>query len=390
MEGSQSKIAKIQAFGEVKKAIQLLLVEIDTLSDEHKKRDYLRKKIEDRFKELFQEKLSIEEYESIIFDIFLAKNISMGDNQMRTIERVVYEAIYSFNIRNKKLMNEKINLVIAADPKKKAQITKAIEEKYKEIVSTFIREIVKKYFNQGVFDRREILQLIKKERYELDNVTISKIFTQESLPFQDRIRSQLKEELAARRAKRAESGKKLKELVPTARTPQQILEMTIEKEKKRKEEFIANYCYNFAFECTENYIDGDVRVFVHSGAFNERIINVISHAYEGEIIKVSLFFENPTGKKQEEIFVDIDEVRDLEKWEEKLEFVKRKVNVLQKFFKLETPQEIIWLLSNVLTEECNLPFKTFEHLSFYFIEILRDLESALQKLLIQKALKKSH
>jgi len=388
MEGAQSKITKIQTYSEVKKAVRLLLVEIETISNEHKKRDFLRKKIEERYKELFQDKITIEEYESIIFDLFLTKNISMGENQMHSVEKVVYEAIYSFNIRNKKLINEKINLIIASDPKKKAQINRTIEEKYKEIVSEFIKEIIRKYFNQGIFNRREILQLIKKERYDLDNVTISKIFTQEALPYQDKIRTELKEELAQRRAKRAESGKKLKEMMPTAKTPQQVLEMTLEREKKRKEEFIAKNCYAFTFECTENYIDGDVRVFVHSGSFNERVINVVSHAYEGEIIKVSLFFEHPGAKKPEEIFIDIDEIRDIEKWEEKVEHVKRKANVLQRFFKLESPQEIIWLLTNVLTEDCNLPFKTVEFLTFYFIELLRDLESALNKYVIQKAIHK--
>jgi len=100
-------LAKIKAYDDIKRMIKFLNEEQESIEGAAKKRAFYRKNIESIYDNNFKNKISINEYESIIFDICIAKTLIMGDTNENKIWKKIDDAIMTYNIRSKDLIAEK-------------------------------------------------------------------------------------------------------------------------------------------------------------------------------------------------------------------------------------------------------------------------------------------
>jgi len=377
-------LAKIKAYDDIKRMIRFLQEEQETVQGIPNKREFFRKNIESIYENNFKGKLAIEEFESIIFDVCIANTLVAGGLNEAQINKKIEDTVLMFNIRNKDLISEKISMAVASDSRMRGRIKALVENKYKEIVSPIIGEMVRELIQNREVDSREIIASVQKERFDLDTLTISKIYSKELKVYRDSHRELFKKEMETRR--RFGTGDEFKQdfAVPGAKTAVDKMNIILGKEKKRKEEFLASIG-DIAFKLSETYLDDNTRVFVHSADYKQNRIIVISYAQEGEIDNVSILFESNTGKQGGEFFFDLGELQALD---EKLTptFIKGKLAIFSKVIGVPGILEAIWFLNNTLTAERKLPFKTIEFIQDSFLVYLEGIETEIHKTTVQQAI----
>ena len=377
-------LAKIKAYDDIKRMIRFLQEEQETVQGIQNKREFFRKNIESIYENNFKGKLAIEEFESIIFDICISKTLVAGELNEAQINKKIEDTVLMFNIRNKELISEKISLAVANDSRMRGRIKAMVDAKYKEIVSPIISGMIKESIQNRETDSREIIASVKNERYDLDTLTISKIFSKELKAYRDSHRELFKKEMETRR--RFGTGEEFKQdfAVPGAKTAVDRMNIILSKEKKRKEDFLVSIG-DIAFKLSETYLDDNTRVFVHTADFKQNRIIVISYAQEGEIDNVSILFESSISKQSSEFFFDLGELQALD---EKLTptFIKGKLGLFSKVLGVSGILEAIWFLCNVLTSERKLPFKTVEFIQDSFLVYLEGIETEIYRATIQQAI----
>lgn len=376
-------LAKIKAYDDIKRMLQFLNEEQESIKGTANKWEFYRMNIETIYDNVFKNKIPVVEYESIIFDICIGKTLIMGDTNENKIYRKVEEAILRYNIRCKDLISEKISLSIGSDPRARGLIKGIVDAKYKEIVTPLIAGTIRDLIPNKEIDSREIIATVKKERYDLDTVTISKIFSKELKAYQEKNRDRFKRdrEMKRRFGKTAEIKRDTR--APSAKTHAEKMNIIIEREKKRKKEFISSLGA-IMFKLTETYLDDNTRVFVHTAKYKQKRIVIISYALEGEIDNVSILFESTHGKG-EEFFFDLSELHVLD---EKVAptFIKNKLGLFSKVLGVAGILEAIWFLNSVLTSERKLPFKTVEYIRDCFLIYFDEIESEIYKMTVNKAI----
>ncbi|MFC1554362.1 hypothetical protein ACFL7D_06990 [candidate division KSB1 bacterium] len=377
-------LAKIKAFDDIKRMIRFLQEEQEAIQGTAKKREFFRKNIETIYESNFKKKIPIEEFESIIFDICISRTLIMSDINEAIVSKKIEDAILTFNIRNKSLISEKIALAVANDPRAKGRIKALVENKYKEVVTPIISVMIKELIPNKEIDSREIIVEVKKERFDLDTVTISKIFSKELKAYQELNRDAYKRDLDMKRRFGKGADIKRDGRAPGAKTPVEKMNMIVSREKKRKEEFITTL-EEIVFKLSETYLDDNTRVFVHSANYKRKRIVIISYAQEGEIDNVSILFENEQGKQGGEFFFDLGELQALDE-NVTSPFIKSKLGLFSKVLGVPAILEAIWFLSNVLTADRKLPFKSVEFIQDSFLVYLEAIETEIYKKTVQQAI----
>ena len=374
-------LAKIKAYDDTKRMIRFLHEEQESIEGARNKREFFRKNIEQVFENNFKNKIPIEEFESIIFDICIAKSLIMGDTDEKKLYRRIEDAVLQFNIRSKDLLSEKISMAIASDPSTRGRIKAFIDQKYKEVVSPMISGMIRKLIPEQEIDSREIITKVKEERFDLDTVSISKIFTKELKSYQDIH----KKDLRMKRGPGKGTDIKRDRRAPGAKTAVEKMNVVVSREKERKEKFIGTLD-NLAFKLGETYMDDNTRVFVHTANYRQMRIVIISYAVEGEIDNVSILFESAQGgRKAGELFFDLGELQALD---ERVvpTFIKSKLGLFSKVLGIPGILEAIWFLSSVLTAERKLPFKTVEFMQDNLLVYLEPIETEIHRTTVQEAI----
>jgi len=160
-------IAKIKAYDDLKRMLRFLQEEQESIEGAAKKREFFRKNIETIYESNFQKKIPVEEFESMIFDICIAKSLIMGDTNEDMLRKKVHDALLHYNIRSKSLIADKLSMAVADDPRQKGQVKVVVENSYREIVSPIISDIVRKLIPNKDVDSREIISLVKEEDMRL-------------------------------------------------------------------------------------------------------------------------------------------------------------------------------------------------------------------------------
>jgi len=379
-------IAKIKAYDDIKRMIRFLQEEQASLDKNVNKREFFRKNIETIFETNFKNKLPIEEFESIIFDICIAKTLIMGDTNESKIYRKIEDAVYLYNIRNKELISEKIAMAVADDSRKRAQVKAIVENKYKDVVAPAISEMVRELIPNKEIDSREIISRVKQERYDLDTVSISKIFSKELKVYQEKHKDAFKRDLNLKRRMGKGEDIKRDSRAPGAQTPVEKMNIIVNREKKAKEEFIQSLA-DIEFKLGETFLDDNTRVFVHESTFKQKRIVIISYALEGEIDNVSILFESTTGRHGGEFFFDLGELGALE---DKVvsSYIKNKLGLFSKMLGVKRTLEAIWFLTIVLSVDRKLPIKTVEFIQDIFLMYLEEIETDIYRKTVQEAIKK--
>jgi len=192
-------LAKIKAYDDIKRMIHFLHEEQESIKGAANKREFFRMNIETIYENVFKNKIPVEEYESIIFDICIGKTLIMGDTSENKIYRKIEEAILRYNIRSKDLISEKISLSVASDPRTRGRIKGMVDTRYKEIVTPLIAGTIRELIPNKEIDSREIIAAVKRERYDLDTVSISKIFSKELKAYQEKNRDRFKRDIEMKR-----------------------------------------------------------------------------------------------------------------------------------------------------------------------------------------------
>lgn len=387
MGESSLNIAKIKAYDDLKRMVKFLQEEQDSIDGSANKREFFRKNLETIFESNFKSKILVEEFESMIFDICISKTLIMGNLSEDKLRKNVYDSVLHFNIRNKNLISEKLAMAVADDPRQKGRVKALVETTYREVVLPIMSDIIKKLIPKKDIDSREIIAIVKKERYDIDTVTISKTFSKELKIYHESNQGARKNPAEMKR--RFGSGRvdniKRDSRAPGAKTAVEKMNLVVNREKKKKDEFI-RLVEGIQFKLGETFLDDNTRVFVHNADFKQKKIIIISYALEGEIDNVSLLFEDSTGNKHgEEFFFDLGE---LEAIDEKVmpAFVKSKLGIFTKALGVKRTLEAIWFLLNVLTVERKLPLKTVEFMENAFLHHLEDIETGIYKAAVQQAI----
>lgn len=376
-------LAKIKAYDDIKRMIRFLQEEQESIDGAGKKRQFFRKNIETIYENNFKNKLPIEEYESIIFDICISKTLISGDMNEAKIAKKIEDAVLLCNIRNKELISEKISMAVADDPRTRGRIKAIVDSRYKDIVTPMVSVLVRDLIPEKDIDSREIISRVKEERFDLDTVSISKIFTKELKSYQEKNRGKLKHDFDLKRRMGKDGVLKTDSRAPGAKTTVEKMTIIVNKEKERKEKFIAGLD-DSAFKLSETYLDDNTRVFVHTTDYKKRRILIISYAQEGEIDNVSILFETK-DKTGGEFFFDLGELAALDE-EVTPTYIKNKLGLFSKVLALGGPLEVIWFLTSVLTAERKLPVKTIEFIQDSFLIYLESIETELHKMNVQQAI----
>jgi len=377
-------ITKIKAYDDIKRMVRFLQEEQAALDKSVNKREFFRKNLETIYDTNFKNKIPIEEFESIIFDICIAKSLIMGDTNEAKLYRKIDDAILQCNIRNKEIIAEKISMAVADEPKKRAQVKAIVGNKYKDIITPIISEMVRNLIPNAEIDSREIISRVKEERYDIDTVSISKIFSKELKEYQKKHKDAFRRDLEMKR--RFGKGEDIKRdsRAPGAKTPVEKMSIIVNREKKRKEEFISALA-DIDFKLGETFLDDNTRVFVHESSYKKKRLVIISYALEGEIDNVSLLFESVGGKQGEDFFFDLGELQSLD---DKLipSFIKSKLGVFSKMLGVSGILEAIWFLTTVLSVDRKLPIKTVEFIQDTFLLFLEEIETDIHKRTVQEAI----
>jgi len=258
-----------------------------------------------------------------------------------------------------------------------------VDTKYKEIVTPLIAGTIRELIPNKEIDSREIIVTVKRERYDLDTVSISKIFSKELKAYQEKNRDRFKRDIEMKRRFGRSPEIKRDRRAPGAKTQAEKMNIIIEREKKRKKEFISSLGA-ITFKLTETYLDDNIRVFVHTANYKQKRIVLISYALGGEIDNVSILFESTRGKGGE-FFFDLSELHALD---EKVThaFIKNKLGLFSSVLGVAGILEAIWFLSNVMTSERKLPFKTVEYIQDCFLVYFVEIESEIYKMTVNEAI----
>ena len=377
-------LAKIKAYDDIKRMIRFLQEEQQSVEGTAKKRAFFRKNIESIYENNFKNKIPVDEYESIIFDICISKTLIMGDTDENKIHRKIEDAILQYNIRSKTLISDKISMAVASDPRAKGKVKALVDKHYKDIISPLVNNMIRELIPDPEVDSREIITTVQKERYELDTVSITKLFSKELKIYQAKHGDKLRRDLELKRRMGKGADIKRDSRAPGAKTAVEKMNIIVSREKKRKEEFIASIG-NVAFKLSETYLDDNTRVFVHSTDYKNKRMIIISYAIEGEIDNVSILFESAHGQKGEEFFFDLGELQAID---EKVTptFLKSKLGLFSKGLGVPDALEVIWFLTNVLTSEKKLPFKSVEFIQDTLLVYLEAIETDIYKAAVQQAI----
>ncbi|MFC1730339.1 hypothetical protein ACFL6I_08375 [candidate division KSB1 bacterium] len=387
MSQKSLNIAKIKAYDDIKRMVRFLQEEQASLDKNVNKREFFRKNLETIYDTNFKKKLPIEEFESIIFDICVAKTLIMGDINEANLYRKIEDTIMQYNIRSKNLIAEKISMAVADDPRMRTKIKALAENKYKDIVTPIVADMIRVLIPDKEIDSREIIARVQEDRYDLDTVSISKIFSKELKLYQEKHKDAFKRDLELKRRMGKGDDIKRDSRAPGGKTPVEKMTMIVERENKRKEEFI-KAVEDVEFKLGETFLDDNTRVFVHEATYKQKRLVIISYALEGEIDNVSLLFENVSGSKQgEEFFFDLGELQAIDE-KVKPSFIKSKLGLFSRMLGVSRTLEAIWFLAVVLSVDRKLPIKTVEFVQDSFLAFLEEIETDIHKRTVQDALQK--
>jgi hypothetical protein len=387
MPDGRLNIAKIKAFDDIKKMIRFLQEEQADLNKGANKREFFRKNIEAIYELNFKNKIPIEEYESIIFDVCIAKTIMMGENDEKKLLRKIDDAVLQYNILNKGLLAEKFSMAGADDSRRRTLIRATVEKRYKEIVSPLISEIIRTLLPNKEIDSREIISIVKNKRFEIDTVSISKIFSYELKDYQRKHPTQFQRDVEIKRRIGKRPAVKKENQESKTKTIEQKMDMIVHKEKKRKMDFI-NSLSDIEFTLGETFLDNITRVFVHQAVYKQKRLSVISYALEGEIDNVSLVFENLGNKQQGgEFFFDLGELQVYNK-EVLSNFIKNKLGLFSKMLGVQRILEATWFLLSVLSAKRKLPLKTVEFIKNTFLIYVEEISGDILQKTIQQEMQK--
>ncbi len=379
-------LAKIKAYDDIKRMIRFLQEEQESIEGSAKKRAFFRKNLDSIYENNFKGKIPISDYESIIFDLCIAKSLIMGDTNEAKIQKMIEDSLLMYNIRSKELIAEKISMAVADDPRTRGRVKAIVDSGYKDIVSPLISDMIREMIPNQEVDSREIISTVQKERYELDTVSISKLFSKELKAYQAKHGNKLKHDLEAKRRMGGQGADiKRDSRAPGAKTAVEKMNLIVSREKKRKEEFIQSIG-DITFKLSETYLDDNTRVFVHTADFKSKRIVIISYAVEGEIDNVSILFEAAQGQ-QGEFFFDLGELQALDERVTPT-FLKSKLGLFSKGLGVPGVLEAIWFLSNVLDAERKLPFKTVEFIEDSLLVYLEAIETDIYRATVQEAIQK--
>ena len=96
--------------------------EQESIEGAAKKRAFFRKNLGSIYENNFKGKIPINDYESIIFDVCIAKTPIMDDTNEAKIKKKIEESLLMYNIHSKDLIAEKISTAGADDPRTKGRV----------------------------------------------------------------------------------------------------------------------------------------------------------------------------------------------------------------------------------------------------------------------------
>ncbi len=182
----------------------------------------------------------------------IAKTLIMDDTNEAKIKKKIEESLLMYNIHSKDLIAEKISMAGADDPRTKGRVKAIVDSRYKNIVSPLISDMIRELIPNQEVDSREIISTVQKERYELDTVSISKLFSKELKAYQAKRGNKLKHDLEVKRRMGKGADIKRDSRAPGAKTAVEKMNLIVSREKNRKEDFIQSIG-EIAFKLSETY-----------------------------------------------------------------------------------------------------------------------------------------
>ncbi len=396
----QQEITKRDAFEEISKTLLYLLREGEIGDEGIDISNLLNNKLEKDILSNFEGRISKNEYEELIFRIFKAKDVKIGEFHLADIDAELKELQINQNIKGKKLINEKIKIKFNIPEEQEKNIRKYILFQYKDIASDYLRVIIHKKISEGMDDEEELLKVGKKEKFKINVEDIKNIVNtqlrkyQESIVKSDRLAQKFRKVTtkkprigtAIKRKQLTSKEKKAEPDLQNAIKQRQIKTIT-DRFTKMKARFIEKYCRIPKFNLIENFTLEDKRHLTHRSVYGGREIFVKTITDQQDVENVIVEFKRMImGKKVTEI-LDINDIKKLIESPKGFAIFTNKLKLISSVLNFSNFQESIWFLGGFMTEYNNIPKKSAKFIKENFKDYVENIDKSLLTHTIKKSLK---
>jgi len=381
MESQQ--FTKDYALQEIRKTLGFLYKEKLNHHESIELNDLLNKKLERKILNNFKGVIIASDYENIVYQYFGEKQKSTVDLANFDLAQELKNGIFGFNIRNKNALLNYFLDIYSIPTDSISTLREMIDRLYNRVTSEYLGNLIFEKIEQGVTNKKNLLEIARREGFDLNTPVLSRIIQYQV----DKAGAEKKSRLQLRRQQRRSPEK------ATADKPSEAKSLYKERMQKSlwnrivkwRSDFVNSNCRLIKFEMIDNIAKDGKRIFIHRANYRGSEILIQSIVSKGEIENVSLAIRKTVKGKKLGNEITMENLLDVIQKPKGVKIIRVITNILG----FENLQEEVWFLGNIFGEKSGIPQKSLEYIQEKFIPVIRDIDSKLMNITLQKLLSKS-
>lgn len=384
---------KKKIFKEIKDTIRFLIRERQKGKESFEVKDFFNDSLQENIIENFDNKITREEYESVIMEMFGLKKISKETSLTRSkLEQEIEEIILKYKIKSKKIIIQKIVGAVSDSDFNYKQIVEIVNSKYNEVVGDIIRGRLKQFPSNRLPELKKFSAIFKKENYDIHEDLIENIYKKVKTDSKKSEKTVVEtEEVVSidplKPDKSVEEGKKdVKSEIEDLRK-QRILEQIEQRQKNKKQRFINLYTKTFKFTYKGEETEDEKTYLIYAGSFQGRYVYIKVYKPKNKIENIIILFNYEIKKKRYSILIDLNEFIKLKEAHNEKLYIQSRIKSVGTFFGFGGFHDALWFLEEIFQKDHGVPKYIFDHLEVTLIQYIAELDATLSKFLAYKALK---
>ncbi len=367
-------------FAEIRQTIKFLMREKEKGREDFDIADFFDKKLESEIVKNFDNKITNQEYEDLISELFGKKAKKKKAIPKGAIQKETDKLIKQYRMRSKKKIFERIYTTFTPDRDDFAEVTAIIKERYRKQLKDPLTTKITSLTKSGTVELRLVMSVLRREGYDADSDFIEGIL-KDVLKKLDKTKQKYgkKGRRSASKAFAIEDPSPVKE-----RLREQMRKSLVQKTRYNKQRFMRKECPQFRFEMKDNKLDGVQRAIVHSGELAKTDVVVKTLLTNERISDVQVTIKK-TGVSRGGTINIIEFQKSVASGQGEA-FLQRWLKGAIKHTKFNNVQELVWFMIGITNDRFGLPEGVSRYLAGKFVNQLNELDKFLTKFVIEKAL----
>jgi len=386
---------KKSIFDEIKETIKFLLRERARGKEQFEVKDFFNAKLQENIINNFDKKITQEEYETVIMEMFGLKKISKDEHMTKEkLEDEIEKILLKYKIKSKSVIIRKIVENIGDANFDVKQVANIVENKYNEVIEEEIRRRLRSFSDRKLPAFNNFLANFKKENYEVSNNHIKSIYNKIVREKKQSQKTEIEDEDIEEQEKvdseplKYKTKSKPEEFNIKDYKKKKLIEQIKMRAKNKKERFINHYCKSFKFSYKgEEKDDNDKTVLIYQGSFQGRFVYIKVYKPAKKVENIILQTTYEMKRTRYSVVIDLNKFHKLQEMNAEKKYIQSRIKGFASIFGFGNFQEALWFLDEILHREHNVPKYIYDYLNDGFLNYLEDLDETLTNYAAYKALK---